>query len=138
MAKVSKNKHWVESEETAQMRIEQAQALRKKVAEGSGLSFETYLTPDQAEWILEKVEKGLFVDPCEAVFVIMQEAKELEPHKDLRDELLRRSLQEAEDDPRPPIPGEEVFARLSEKMRQPRPETVIWQKIDNSKHDLEE
>ena len=137
MTAASDNKHWMESDETAKMRIDQAKALREKVAKGSGLSFETYLVPSQAEWILKMVEDGIFVDPSETIFVLMQEAQELSAHEDLRTELLNRSLQKSIDDPRPGIPAEEVMKEMEEKMKEPRPETVTWEKIDNSTHDLD-
>ena len=82
---------------------EQAKALREQARAG-GLRFEAYLPPDMADWLLERVERGMFVDPSEAVFAIVKNFIELEPHRDLRDELLRRMLQAAIDDPRPRIP----------------------------------
>lgn len=133
-----KNRHWAETEETAAMRVEQAKALRRKAAQGSGLSFEVFLTPDLAEWILSMVEMGEFIDPGEAVYVLMQQAKELSPHDDLRKELLSRMLQAAEDNPSPLIPGEEAFERLEDIIKEPVQETVVWKKIDNSHHDLKD
>ena len=104
----------------------QAIALREQ-AKAGGLRFSVYLPAGLAEWLLGLVEKGTFIDPSEAVFVLLQEAQELEPHHDLRRELLGRMLQAAEDDPRPPIPGEEVFKRLREKYAS-RPEPAVWEK----------
>ena len=69
----------------------QARALREQ-ARGGGLRFEAYLTGDQADWLLERVERGLFHDPSEAVFAIVKNFIDMEPHRDLRDELLRRIL----------------------------------------------
>jgi hypothetical protein len=43
----------------------------------------------------------VFSDPGEAVFVMLGEDRDLEPHADLREELLRRTLQAAMEDPRP-------------------------------------
>src|SRR3546814_4046833 len=48
-----------------------------------------------ADWLLAQVERGHFVDPSEAVFAIVQNFIEMEPHRDLRDELLRRILDES-------------------------------------------
>jgi antitoxin ParD1/3/4 len=90
------------------------------------LRFSVYFPRGLAEWLLGLVEKGTFIDPSEAVFVMLQEAQELEPHHDLRRELLVRMLQAAED-PRPPIPGEEVFKLLREK-RISSPEPAVWEK----------
>ena len=105
--------------------IAQAQALRKRAAKG-GLRFEAYLPPQLAEWLLERIEKGVFLDPSEAAFVLFGENEELEPHKDLRQELLRRRLKAAIDDPRPSIPAAHVFDTLRKKMAAPQPEPVVW------------
>jgi antitoxin ParD1/3/4 len=72
--------------EQKQKCVAQAKALRKQAAEG-GLRFEAYLPPQLAEWLLERIEKGVFLDPSEAVFVLLGEYEELEPHTDLRQEL---------------------------------------------------
>ena len=45
--------------------IARARSLRKQAAEG-GLRFEAYLPPQLAEWLLERIEKGVFLDPSEA------------------------------------------------------------------------
>ena len=74
--------------------VEQAKWLRNQVAEG-GLRFEAYLPPSLALWLLDLIEQDTFLDPSEAVFVILGEHKELEPHADLRRELLKRSIQAA-------------------------------------------
>jgi antitoxin ParD1/3/4 len=70
---------------------DQAKALREQARAG-GLRFEAYLTGDMADWLLERVERGMFVDPSEAVFAIVRDFMDMEPHRDLRDELLRRTL----------------------------------------------
>ena len=69
---------------------DQAKALREQARAG-GLRFEAYLTKDQADWLLEQIERGRFADPSEAVFLTVQNFIEMEPHGDLRDELLRRA-----------------------------------------------
>lgn len=79
--------------------VEQAKRLRDQAAKG-GLRFEAYLPPGLAEWLLDRIERGKFLDPSEAVFVILGEHEELEPHADLRQELFKRSIQAAADDPR--------------------------------------
>jgi len=101
--------------------VEQAKRLRNQVAEG-GLRFEAYLPPSLALWMLDLIEQGKFLDPSEAVFVILGEHKELEPHSDLRRELLKRSIEAATDDPRPGISMEELKALLREKRKAPLPE----------------
>lgn len=103
----------------------QAQELRDRAREG-GLRFQTYLPPEIALWLLDHVEKGTFHDPSEAAFVLFTEAKELEPHADLRIELLKRMVLGAADDPRPTIPVEEVKARFEAIRKSPRPEPAVW------------
>ena len=107
--------------------VEQAKQLRDQAAKG-GLRFEAYLPPSLALWLLDRIEQGKFLDPSEAVFVIMGEHMELEPHADLRRELLKRSIKAAADDPRPGISGEEIKARLREKFKNPLPEPARWEK----------
>jgi Arc/MetJ-type ribon-helix-helix transcriptional regulator len=70
---------------------DQAKVLREQARAG-GLRFEAYLPGDMADWLLAQVEQGHFVDPSEAVFAIVKNFIEMEPHRDLRDELLRRIL----------------------------------------------
>ena len=105
--------------------VAQAQALRKQAGEG-GLRFEAYLPPQLAQWLLDRIEKGVFLDPREAVFVLLGEHEDLEPHKDLRQELLRRRLKAAIDDPRPSIPAQQIFDELRKKMTAPLPEPAVW------------
>jgi antitoxin ParD1/3/4 len=105
----------------------QARAVKEQAHEG-GLRFEAYLPPNLAEWVLDLVARGVFTDPSEAVFVILGEHKDLEPHADLRQELLRRRLGAAMDDPRPPISSEEVEKRFEELRTRPKPRPIIWQK----------
>ena len=107
--------------------VEQAKQLRNQVNEG-GLRFEAYLPPNLALWLLDLIEQGKFLDPSEAVFVILGEHKELESHADLRRELLKRSIQAAADDPRPGISGEEMKTLLREKRKAPLPEPARWEK----------
>lgn len=114
-------------EELRQQGIEQARALREQARAG-GLRFEAYLPSGLAEWLLDQVERGVFVDPSEAVFVMLTEQQDLEPHADLREEVLRRSCQAAMDDPRPPIPHEEAVERMRRWATEPRPEPAVWRK----------
>ncbi len=125
---VNRNKLWLENEETAHSRIEQARNL-KSVAAESGMRFNAYLPPDLAKWVLNQVENGMFIDPSEAVFCFIKQAKELAPHSDLKEELLRRQLAEAAKGK--PIPLEEVEARMEEKRERYKtaPKPARWQKI---------
>jgi Arc/MetJ-type ribon-helix-helix transcriptional regulator len=106
---------------------EQARALRDEARAG-GLRFEAYLPGRLADWLLEQVEKGHFIDPSEAVFVMVGLFRDLEPHQDLRDELLRRKLQTAMDDPRPAKPASEVFDALERRYSEPPPRPARWLK----------
>jgi antitoxin ParD1/3/4 len=105
----------------------QAQALRKQAQEG-GLRFETYLPPQLADWLLELIERGVFSSPDEAAFVILGEHRELEPHADLRHELLKRMIQSSIDDPRPGIPAKEFFEKMRQKFAAPLPEPAVWKR----------
>ena len=107
--------------------IAQAKALQEQARKG-GLRFEVFLPPGLAEWVLDFVERGVFVDPSEAVFVILGEHRDLEPHDDLRTEILKRSLDASINDPRPPIPLDEFEKKMAERMAQPRPEPALWRK----------
>ena len=120
------NRHFFETEETARKRIEQARSLKEQAKTG-GLRFETYLVPGLAEWVLDMVERGDFVDPSEAVFVYMQQAQELEPHHDLKQELLGRRIKEAMKDERR-YTAEEVFAEI-DKITESQTEPAYWKKI---------
>ena len=116
---------WPSAEEKAK-NIAQAKALRTQ-AEKGGLRFSAYLPPRLADWLLGLIEKGIFLDPSEAAFVILGQHQELEPHADLRRELLSRMLQAAIDDPRSSIPAEEVFKELRERRVLPL-EPAVWEK----------
>ena len=107
--------------------IAQARALREQACKG-GLRFEVFLPPGLAEWVLDFVERGVFVDPSEAVFVILGEHRDLEPHDDLREEILRRSLDASINDPRPTISHEEFEEKMRARLAEPRPEPAQWPK----------
>lgn len=111
----------------------QAKALRETARKG-GLRFEAYLPPRLAEWMLDMIERGIFTDPSEAVFVILGEHKELQPHRDLRDELLRRMIRASIDDPRPSLTSDEVAARLERILISTAP-PARWQKESSSPPD---
>jgi hypothetical protein len=92
------------------------------------LRFEAYLPPELALWLLDRIEQGKFLDPSEAVFVILGEHEELEPHADLRRELFKRRIQADDDDPRPGISGEEMMERLRQASKEARQEPARWEK----------
>ena len=113
---------------------DQAKALREQARAG-GLRFEAYLPGDMADWLLAQVEQGHFVDPSEAVFAIVKNFIEMEPHRDLRDELLRRildaSIKSGLEDEKAgrTYDLDEVFDELRREMVEPRPEPARWAKI---------
>ncbi len=122
--------HWIENEETAKQRVEQAKKLKEQVKKGASLRFEAFLTSRQAEWVLDMVEKGDFLDPSEAIFVFMQQAQELDEHDDLKLELLKKSIDEglADVEAGRTVPLEDAFRKIEEKA-QNRPKPVVWEKI---------
>jgi len=91
-----------------------------------GCGSQVSLPPRLATWVLESIARKDFLAPDEAVCVMLKEAQELSRHADLRQELLRRSIGEAMDDPAPSIPAEEVFERLKALREAPKPEPAIW------------
>ena len=105
--------------------IAQARSLREQARKG-GLRFEVYLPSGLAEWVLDFVERGVFTDPGEAVFVILGEHKDLEPHADLREEILRRTLQARMNDPHPGFTLDEVKEHFDKLRSEPRPEPAVW------------
>jgi antitoxin ParD1/3/4 len=115
---------WPTAQDRAQSVAEATRLLPQ--AEASGLRVELYLPPQMASWLLAAVMRQDYLDPQEAVFVLLQEAQELTRYPELRRELLRRTIGDSVDDPTPPVPIEEVFARLKAKMAAPRPEPAIW------------
>jgi hypothetical protein len=107
--------------------IAQAKALREQARAG-GLRFDAYLPPSLADWLLGLIESGVFADPSEAAFFIFGERRDLQPHADLRRELLNRTLKAAIGDPRPPIAAEEVMEELWRRIEPPRPEPALWRR----------
>ncbi len=115
---------WPPAEEKAR-NIARAKVLRQQAGK-DGLAFRAYLPPSLADWMLGLVERGAFADPSEAVFILLDQCRELEPHGDLRRELLERTLQAAIDDPRPSIPAEDVFEKLRKELTAPR-QPAVWE-----------
>lgn len=103
----------------------QAEALRAQARSG-GLRFNAYLPPELADWVLGLIGRGIFDSPAEAVFAFMQEQMELEPHGDLRDELLRRRTSAAMNDPRPALTLDQIRARIR-LWTSNRHEPACWQ-----------
>jgi hypothetical protein len=78
--------------------------------------------------VLPLIERRVFTDPGEAVLVMLDEQQELEPHADLREELSRRSCQQAIDDPRPGISAKEMNERMEKLLALPLPPPAVWQR----------
>lgn len=102
-----------------------AAALKAQAAAG-GLRFEAYLPSDMAVWLLGLIERGTFKDPSEAVFVMMGEQQELVTYPDLRGELLRRTVEDAANDPHPGFSAAEVSADIAVKLAAPQPAAAVW------------
>lgn len=105
---------------------QQAQSIRDDASDG-GLRFQAYLPPALALWLLDRIENGLFVDPSEAVFVLFKQARDMEPHLDLEQDLLHRQILSAINDPRPSVTADELMARFKAAPEKRRPDPVIWQ-----------
>jgi antitoxin ParD1/3/4 len=108
-------------------------SVRRQAAEG-GLTFEAYLPPALAEWVIGLVEHEVFHSPAEAVFVAMQSFRELDDHPDLKQKLLSRAIQKGIDSAEEGggIPAEEVMERLRKAMEEPRAEPAVWDKSFDS------
>jgi len=105
----------------------QANALREQARAG-GLRFDAYLPPGLAEWLLDLIARGVFTDPSEAVFVMLGEQQQFEPHTDVRRDLFRRRIKEALDDPRPGIPHEVAAAEIEALLAAPRSRPALWRR----------
>jgi len=104
-------------------------SVRRQAAEG-GLTFEAYLPPALAEWVIGLVEHEVFHSPSEAVFIAMQSFQELDEHPDLQQELLNRAMQKGIDaaEEGGGNPAEEVMERPRKAMEEPRAEPAVWDK----------
>lgn len=117
----------------------QAGLLRQQAKLG-GLKFETYLTPAIADWILERVEKGIFRDPAEAVFVYLMQAKDIAETPELGDTIEAAILSKRS---RPLDSGqaeshswEEVKAQLESKLNERHP-AAYWKTLHWSEEESE-
>ena len=102
-----------------------AAGLRDQAAAG-GLRFEVYLPPEMALWLLGLIEQGTFKDPDEAAFVMLGEQQGLTAYPDLRRELLRRTVEDAANDPHPGFSADEVFAEINAMLAAPRRPAATW------------
>jgi len=104
-------------------------SVRRQAAKG-GLTFEAYLPPALAEWVIGLVEHEVFHSPSEAVFIAMQSFQELDEHPDLQQELLNRAMQKGIEaaEEGGGNPAEEVMERLRKALEEPRAEPAVWDK----------
>lgn len=107
---------------------EQAKALRDPAREG-GLRFEAFLPPAQADWLLQWVEQGHFVDPAEAVSAIVQNFIDLELHRDLSDELRSRMLAQAAAELAHAYTDERRPAKLEARYSRTHPNAARWENV---------
>ena len=88
------------------------------------------MPPTLAEWVLDMVEEGRFLDPGEAVFVFMDLVKDIEAYEDLcqhiHKEILTRRLKEAENGKF--VTWEEVKKSVEETLKN-KTKPVVWEKI---------
>lgn len=111
--------------------VEAARLLAQ--ASRGGLRFDAYFGPADAAWALGEIERGRILSPSDVVFVATQVFRELQNYPDLKEELLRREIQKAIDDPRPSAPAKEAFARLKRKMAEmEKHKPAVWHKPDFS------
>jgi AAA+ superfamily predicted ATPase len=61
---------------------------------------------------------------------MLGEQHDLEPHADLRREILKRSFQASIDDPRPPISQEDFEEKMRRRRDRPRAEPALWIKAE--------
>ena len=99
--------------------VEQAKALRERAAR-DGIRFDAYLPPSIAEWVLDRIIAGDFVDPSEVAFYAVKELQELSDHPSVREAFLKARIEEAvaSAEAGNTFTGEEVLARLEERAAQ--------------------
>ena len=110
---------------------ERARLLGKQASEG-GLKFETYLPSGLAEWVLDMVEKGIFQDPAEAVFVYMSQAQDISEVPGLgqmiEGEIIQERIAEAELPDAKTYTMDEAKAHFDKWSREQHP-SAYWHKI---------
>lgn len=109
---------------------ERARLLRKQASEG-GLKFETYLPAALAEWVLDMVEKGIFRDPAEAVFVYMSQAQDITEVPGLsqmiEDKIIQERISEAELPDAKTYTMDEVKAHFEKWSKEQHPSAYWYQ-----------
>jgi antitoxin ParD1/3/4 len=109
---------------------ERARLLRQQAAAG-GLKFETYLPSGLAEWVLDMVEKGIFRDPGEAVFVYMSQAQDITEVPGLgqmiEGEIIQERIAEAEKPDAKTYTMDEVKAHFEKWSKEQHPAAYWYQ-----------
>jgi antitoxin ParD1/3/4 len=75
------------------------------------------LPTDMARMVREKVEQGSYASNSEVIREGLRMFQEAEALREQKLAWMREKIQESLDDPRPPVPAEEVFDRLEAKYR---------------------
>lgn len=109
----------------------QAALLRASAAK-DGLRFDAYLPPALAAWVLDEIIAGRLADPSEAVFLAIQDMRDLTCHPAAREALLKAVLTDAMDQANEgkTLSSEEVRANL-ERHKAERQEPPRWQRGDD-------
>jgi hypothetical protein len=68
-----------------------------------GMTFEVFLPERLANWLQMKLAEDVFRDPKEAAFVAFQQLKRLDEHPQVREQLLKATIENVIQDPRPGI-----------------------------------
>lgn len=113
---------------------ERAGLLRQQASDG-GLKFEAYLPSGLAEWVLDMVEKGIFRDPAEAVFVYMSQAQDISEVPGLGDlieeKIIEDRIQEAEMPNAKTYTMDEMKAHLEKWSKEQHP-SAYWHEISRT------
>lgn len=95
--------------------------------EKDGVKFEMFLTSDVAKFVMDLVNREIYVSPSEAVFWMMVEYQRYNKHQDLREEVQKREIEETikESENGKLYSSIEVFASLA-KSAALRNEPAVW------------
>lgn len=108
---------------------DQAKALHEQ-ARAHGMRFEAYLPPALAHWLLAHIERGRFADPSDGAYLAFASLRNLESHKDLHFEAMRRGLNGSAADQEADAADHEIFAGLDSRFAESCPEAALWKPIE--------
>lgn len=97
-----------------ELTAEQEARLQRRIRE-RGLTFETFLPEGLADWLKGQIADGVYESPREAAFVAFTQLRDMHDHPEVQTQLLKAIVTSAMNDPRPPIPADEVFETLRAK-----------------------